>query len=259
MKVAIMQPYFFPYIGYFQLMSHAELWVVFDQVQFVNKGWINRNRILHNQHEKEWQYITLPIAQRHRQSKICDLHIANHQKWRENILGKLTIYRRQAPHYQATINFITECFASEADNLSDFLIHLLARTVDYLEIETPFVLQSELNLDKDLINHPGDWALMIAKALNADEYINLPGGFRLFDEDKFLNNGIKLNFIQPNLTKYQQFGHHFVGGLSIIDLLMWNSLSEIRDMLKNDYRITSFSEILAAEENQCGTNANASE
>jgi hypothetical protein len=259
MKVAIMQPYFFPYIGYFQLMSYAELWVVFDQIQFVNKGWINRNRILHKHHEKEWQYITLPISQRHRQSKICDLNIANHQKWRDNILGKLTIYRRQAPHYQETIKFIKECFATEANNLSDILIHILARTADYLAIDTPLILQSELDLDKNSIIHPGDWALMISKALNANEYVNLPGGFRLFSEDKFLNNGIKLNFIQPIPRRYTQFSHDFVRGLSIIDILMWNSLSEIRDMLKNDYRITNYAELFAAEASQCGTRANSSE
>jgi hypothetical protein len=259
MKVAIMQPYFFPYIGYFQLMSHVDLWVVFDQIQFVNKGWINRNRILHTQHEKQWQYITLPVSQRHRQSRICDLAIANHLQWREKILGKMTIYRQQAPHYRTTVKFIRECLASDAESLSDFLICALRKTANYLAIETPFAYQRDLELDQALIRRPGDWALAISKALNAEEYINLPGGYRLFREEDFLSNRINLRFIQPRPRQYQQFRNPFVSGLSIIDLLMWNSLDEIGDMLRDDYRIASYREIVAADGVEDSTEPNACE
>jgi hypothetical protein len=259
MKVAIMQPYFFPYVGYFQLMSHVDLWVVFDQIQFVNKGWVNRNRILHIQHEKGWQYITLPISKRHRQSRICDLAIANQLSWRESILGKLTIYKRHAPYYHRTVELVSECFAFEAENLSDFLVFILRRMADYLAIETPFVYQRDLDLDEALIKHPGDWALAISKVLNAEEYINPAGGYQLFREGDFLSNGIKLRFIQSHMREYGQFGNPFISGLSIIDLLMWNTLDEIKTMLKYDYKITSYSEVVAAGGVEDNTEPNASE
>ena len=93
MKLGIMQPYFFPYIGYFQLMKHVDQWVVFDDIQFIDKGWINRNRILHPDTKKQWLYITLPLHKRKQFDKICNIHIKSEINWKEEILGRLTAYK----------------------------------------------------------------------------------------------------------------------------------------------------------------------
>ena len=120
MKLGVMQPYFFPYIGYFQLMKNVDQWVVFDDIQYINKGWINRNRILHPNVEKQWQYITLPLVKRKQFEKICNIEIKSEINWRAEILGKLTAYKRKAPFYNETLNLINECFDTTDLNLSSF-------------------------------------------------------------------------------------------------------------------------------------------
>ena len=97
MKLGIMQPYFFPYLGYFRLLNSVDRWIAFDEVQFIDKGWINRNRILHTNKSKEWQYITLPLYNKSRFDKISEISIDMQQNWRANILGKLTLYQKIAP------------------------------------------------------------------------------------------------------------------------------------------------------------------
>ena len=170
-RIAIMQPYLFPYIGYFQLMSASDRWICFDKIQFTNKGWINRNRVLHPEVEKEWQYISIPLAGKNRFDKICDIQVYTAQRWKEDIIGKLSSYKRKAPYYEETILFVQNCLSLKEDNLSDLVCEILKKTAAHLEIKTKINIQSKMNMNlENKIKHPGQWALEISTYLQAKAY-----------------------------------------------------------------------------------------
>ena len=231
MKLGIMQPYFFPYIGYFQLMNAVDRWIVFDEIQFIDKGWINRNRILHPDPEKEWQFITLPLAKRGQFDKICDISIKSEIDWRAQILGKLTTYKKKAPCYNQTIDFIRDCFDTDETNLARLVTRMIKKTAMYLEIQTPIEVQSDMNLQLGEVQHAGQWALRISEALGATEYINPYGGAGIFKERDFEEASIKLSFHSPNFQHYIQRRDGFIPGLSIIDVLMWNNKDDLQLLL----------------------------
>ena len=237
MKVGIMQPYFFPYLGYFQLLKYVDLWVVFDDTQYVNKGWVNRNKILHPDEIKQWQYITIPLANKHRISKIKDLRMNEQQKWKSNILGKLSHYKRKAPFYDDTIELMEACFEYKSNMLTDFLTNSLRIVSKKLHIETPIILQNELHNLPENVDHPGQWALKISEILQAKTYVNPIGGKEIFKPQEFMNKKINLSFIEPQLKSYSQRNQNFVSSLSIIDLLMWRSRDSIIESINNDYSI----------------------
>ena len=235
--IGIMQPYLFPYIGYFQLMNAVDRWIVFDEVQFIDKGWINRNRILHPDVAKEWQYITVPLANRGQFDKICDISINSDINWRSQILGKLTHYKKKAPFYEETTTFVRDCFDTDETNISRFVTRVLKKTAEYMCIDTPIDVQSDLKLSIGGIEHPGQWALKISEALGASKYINPLGGLEIFRPDEFAASGIELSFLRADLKPYPQKRNGFVPELSIIDVMMWNSVANIRKMLEGDHML----------------------
>lgn len=243
MKLAIMQPYFFPYIGYFQLINYVDKWVVFDDIQYISKGWINRNRILHPDIKKEWQYFTVPTRKHAREYSIKDIEINAEKKWKDEFLGKLTHYKRKAPFYQETIDFVGDCIDCNYYNLSELILHTLKSTCNYLQIPFDYSVFSQMDINIDNVEHSGQWALLIADAMNANEYINPIGGYGIFKEKEFIKQGIKLRFLKPNLAPYIQRRGSFVSGLSIVDVMMWNDKEQIGNMLSN-YKILNFSEII---------------
>ncbi|GAD02685.1 WbqC family protein [Agarivorans albus] len=245
MKIGIMQPYFLPYLGYFQLMAHVDIWVIFDQVQFIDKGWVNRNRILHPDESKQWQFITVPLSKRGQFDYINTLSIHNDAKWKKQIRGKFDYWRKKAPYFKASMELLDECLALETDSLGDLLAHSLATTNQYLGISTPLVVQSKENMPIDSVEHAGQWALEIAKHYGADEYINPCGGAVIFKQQEFDEHNIQLKFLRPELKAYSQRRNQFVPGLSIIDVLMWNSIEEVQRMLSDDFRICSQNEVLS--------------
>ena len=235
MKLAIMQPYFFPYIGYFQLMAAVDEWVIFDDIKFIDKGWVNRNRILHPDIKKEWQYITIPLDKRRQFNKICEITIKHDSKWKQQIQGKLTSYKKKAPYYSQTISFVEDCFDTDETNLSKLLSRTIIKTANYLDIKTRMHVQTEMNLDLGHIEHAGQWALRISEKMGAAEYINPYSGIDLFNKKEFDNAGIELTFMKPTIDKYIQRRGGFVPGLSIIDVLMWNSVRETKNMIGNKF------------------------
>lgn len=246
--IGIMQPYLFPYIGYFQLINAVDRWIVFDEVQFIDKGWINRNRILHPHVGKEWQYITVPLANRGRFDKICDISIKSDIDWRSRILGKLTHYKKEAPFYNETTTFIRDCFYTDETDISRFVTGVLKKTADYMCIDTQIDVQSDLKLSIGGVEHSGQWALKISEALGASKYINPLGGIGIFRPDEFTASGIELSFLKTDLKPYSQRRNGFVPGLSIIDVMMWNSLANIRKMLLDDYTLLSPEESVLNEQ-----------
>ncbi len=239
MKLGLMQPYFFPYIGYFQLLNYVDLWIVFDNVQYIQRGWINRNRILHPELKKEWQYITIPLDSRKGFSKINNIKIKQELDWKNRIIRKLTFYNEQSIFYKEVISLINNIFITNENNLSKFVTRSIRYTADYLGIKTKILVLSDMELELLNINGPGDWALRICESIGAKEYINPIGGKDLFYNKKFKDSNIKLSFLKSKMGVYNQKRPEFIPGLSIIDLMMWNSKSELSSFLNNDFDLIS--------------------
>lgn len=242
MKVAIMQPYAFPYLGYFQLIHYVDKWVIFDDVQYISKGWVNRNRILHPDPSKEWQYFTIPVRKHTLDTRIKDVDINEDIDWRSQLLGKLTSYKKKAPFYSETIGLVKNCLSFKREALSEWVEYALVETCKHLGVNFDYSIYSKMDIEIQRVDHAGQWALEIADTMGASEYVNMPGGYEIFKEKEFKERGIDLRFIKPGLSAYQQNSHVFVPGLSIIDVLMWNDRQNILEMLA-DYKILSTNEI----------------
>jgi len=243
MKIGIMQPYFFPYIGYFQLINYIDKWVVFDDTQYISKGWINRNRILHPDVKKEWQFFTIPVKKHSLKSRILNIEINDNIDWRNDLLGKLTTYKKKAPFYKETVEFINSCIGFEYTNLSKIVVYTLKNVCKNLGIPFNYTLFSQMNINTANIKHAGQWALEIAAAMDANVYVNPVSGYSLFNENEFQDRNIELQFLKPKLTPYVQRRGHFVPGLSIIDIMMWNDNNSISSMLK-DFEILTYSKLM---------------
>ncbi|MBD1390847.1 WbqC family protein [Neiella sp. HB171785] len=228
MKIAIMQPYVFPYIGYFQLINAVDRFVVHDDVQWIKGGWINRNRILV---QGKAHYITFPLkkdstllAINERQlSADCDQHKAKILRQIQGAYGK-------APYYQQAIDVVAQSLATPLTNMALFATHTLQTCCQYLAINTEFVTSSQLAKNNAL--HGQNRVLELNQLMAASHYINPIGGTALYNRDDFAKRHIKLSFLQPSNIVYQQVGNHqFVPFLSIIDVMMNNSVEQIRGYL----------------------------
>lgn len=232
-----MQPYLFPYIGYWQLIANSDEFIFFDVVQYNKKSWMNRNRILYPDTSKDFQYISIPIKKHSQGTLICDVVLNNDEKWQDKILGQLTVYKKlKAPFYDEIIDLIKTIFSKEYESFLSLSIGSTKIICDYLEIDLKYQIASDIDFDRDNIEGPGDWALEISKKLNATDYINPHGGYEIFDEEKYNSNAIDLKFLKSNLTPYKQsWREDFQAGLSIIDLLMFKSKEEVKELLLNDF------------------------
>lgn len=224
-----MQPYFFPYLGYLGLIRHSDHFVIFDSPQFIRHGWIERNRILKPQ--DGWQYIKVPIEKHSRDTTIKDIRIRGDHEWRNKIFAQLTHYKKKAKYYYNVIELLQEILTLETNSITDLNTFALKKVCDYLDIKFNYSKFTELKLDLGQINGPDEWALEISKAMNADEYINLPSGKEFFNKHKYSNAGIKLSFLEITLQTYEQHRPNFEKGLSIIDIMMFNPPSVIVNML----------------------------
>jgi WbqC-like protein len=226
MVLGIMQPYFFPYLGYFDLINRCDKWIVFDTPQYIRHGWINRNRILHPQ--KGWQYIIVPVKKHRRDTPINQIEIAPPASWRPRILSQLMHYKKTAPFFAETFQLVETCCTTETTSLAMLNIRILGLVTAHLGIQWRHEVFSRMQLDLDAVNAPGDWALGVCMALRAQEYINPPGGKELFDRLQFAAHGIKLTIQTPFEFTYTCPGYTFEPNLSVIDALMWNSPKTIK-------------------------------
>ncbi len=226
-----MQPYFFPYLGYFELIRRTDHWIVFDTVQYIRHGWINRNRILHP--VQGWQYIIAPVRKHPLHTPIKDVRTNNDLPWRQRIVGQLAHYKKRAPHYRAVSRLVEEGLSDPEDRLSRLNAKLLARICAYLGIPFNYAFFSEADCTLPPIRAPGEWALQIARQLGASEYVNPPGGQELFDPTAFADAGIHLTISRlPSMT-YGCRGLDFQPDLSIIDVLMWNAPEDVLAHMRN--------------------------
>lgn len=230
MKVAIMQPYFFPYIGYFSLIKHTDSFILFDAVQFIRHGWIERNRIL--KQNEGWLYIKVPLLNKHRENLIKDVVIDNNLDWKNKILAQLVPYKKIAPNYFIVIDIINNIFEKDYESIVDLNLAVIKSVCGYLKIDSDIKVFSKMDLVIEEPMAPDEWALNICKSLgNVTEYWNPPGGQSFFDKKKYDNSNIELKFQSVHLTPYNQKRDDFENGLSIIDVMMFKSSEEINVML----------------------------
>ena len=233
MNLGIMQPYFLPYLGYFSLIKQTDRFILFDTVQFIKHGWIERNRILKPQ--SGWQYISVPLIKHNRGTNIKDIQIRNTSDWEKTMFAQLEHYKRRAPFYQETIDTLKLALDIDTESIVKLNEHVLRTICAYIGVEFNVDIFSEMNLSIEEVNAPDEWALNICKALkNVESYWNPEGGLEFFDCKKYEKAGIKINFLKMNLPRYPQRRPEFEAGLSIIDVMMFNEPTQINKML-DDY------------------------
>lgn len=227
-----MQPYFFPYLGYVSLLKHADAFILFDTVQFIRHGWIERNRIL--KPNGGWQYIQIPLQKYHQNTVIKDIKINNQTDWKNKIKSQLQHYKKKAPFYVETMSVINDIFSENYDDIVGLNYSILDNVCSYLKIEKNIKIFSKMDLFIEPALAPDEWALNICRAIDGvDGYWNPPGGISFFDKSKYEKYNIDLKFHSINLLPYKQFDSAFEEGLSIIDVMMFNSVDSINNMLDN--------------------------
>lgn len=227
-KIAIMQPYFFPYLGYWQLINAVDTFVLYDDVNFIKGGWINRNKILVN---SAGYMLTLPLINSSSFSLIKDIKVTSNIKIKEKLLKTIEYNYNKAKYYNDVIEKIKEIIFSNG-SIVDVILESILWLKEYLNIETCILKSSEI--EKDTQFKGQDKVIDIVKRLDGKQYINAIGGMELYDKEIFKNNGIDLKFIKMKDIKYKQYNNEFVPNLSIIDVLMFNPPEKIREML-DDY------------------------
>ncbi|MGC3029409.1 WbqC family protein [Burkholderia sp. DN3021] len=225
-RLAVMQPYFFPYVGYFQLMASVDTFVVFDDVSFINRGWINRNRINVNGAP---HMITMPLRQASQNRLICDIEVADDAAWRPRILRTIHQSYARSPHFARVFPVVERILMHDAPNLADFLLHGLITLRDHLRLDTNIVATSRRYANADLKAQAR--IIDIGRQEHADIYVNPVGGQELYDPHTFAAAGLQLKFLTPGLAPYTPVRGTFVPALSIIDVLMCNDDASIDQLL----------------------------
>ena len=215
MKIGVMQPYFMPYVGYFQLMAAVDKYVIFDDVNYIKRGWSARNNIIVNGLKHLFNIAVEGGSQNNLYTQVTV--IDDFTKLRKT----LEMAYKKAPYFHDTMNILEKVFVFEDRRFNQFIRNSFSVILDYLGIETELLLSSDLSNNKELKGK--DKILDICRLLGASEYYNAIGGQELYDRQEFADNGIKLGFVEPTLVPYAQLSKEFLPGLSIIDVLMMNS------------------------------------
>lgn len=228
MKLAIMQPYFFPYIGYFQLISAVDKFVVYDDVSYIRQGWINRNRILLGGKD---HMVSVPLvdASSYRMIKDTFIHKERYGAFKEKFSKTLHQAYGKAPFFGDICELVQRVLDSESESISRLAVTSLRVVCGHLGLQTAIVDTSVAYQNGHL--HAQERVLDICRKEGASVYVNPPGGTELYQKDAFAGNGIELLFLKPKPISYRQFDNEFVPWLSIIDVLMFNSVESVRAML----------------------------
>jgi WbqC-like protein family len=230
MRLGIMQPYWFPYLGYFQLIHAVERFVIYDDVQWIKGGWINRNRILVRGQPR---YITLPVR---RDASLVSINqrtlSPEHEREKHKIIQQIGFAYSGAPHFNDVMPLVHECISSKETHVSPFVVNTLRACCAYLGIATPFILSSKLAKNAELRGQ--DKVLDINHLLGATHYVNSIGGVELYDKEAFARKGIQLSFLKTGAVAYeQQAAGEFVPNLSIIDVMMFNDRQKCRALVES--------------------------
>jgi hypothetical protein len=225
MTLAIMQPYLFPYLGYYQLIKAVDRFVVYDDVAFIKQGWINRNSVLLGQQK---HLFTIPLSGASSHKRICEIDIIEDGRWATKFLKTITQAYRSAPQYASVFGLI-ESTVVGSRSISVVATRSLTAVWSFLGFTTEFVIASERYENRHLSGP--DRVIDICKQEGASTYVNAIGGRALYDSAEFEKHDLQLRFLSARLPEYPQFGGPFVPGLSMIDVLMFNSKDRVREML----------------------------
>lgn len=226
MTLGVFQPYFLPYIGYWQLMAAVDRFVIYDNIEYTKKSWINRNRFLQN---GEAAYFTVPLKKGSDFLMVAERQLADEFD-REKLVRTLWASYRKAPHFAAVAPVIERIIQAPLDNLYEYVHHSLVEIARYLEIATPLVVSSTIAIDHSLRSEQK--VIALCQAMGADRYVNPVGGRGLYTAQTFAAQSIQLAFMEPRPISYPQFGDPFVANLSILDVLMFNSQPAVRALLR---------------------------
>ena len=231
MRVAIMQPYFLPYIGYFQLIDAVDLFILYDNIKYTKKGWINRNRMLQN--GKDVMF-SLSLERASDLLNVCARELASEFN-RIKMLNQISGSYRRAPCFAETYQLIEKIVMYEEQNLFKFIKNSITEICERLDITTKIQTSSSVSIDHNLKGQ--DKVLTLCKAIGASTYINAIGGIELYSKDAFSTRGIELKFIQSRPLEYAQFDNAFVPSLSVLDVMMFNPLEAIRKCISSNYEL----------------------
>lgn len=220
--IAIMQPYFFPYIGYWQLMNAVDQFIVYDNVQFTKKGWINRNRFLRN---GKPAVFSIPVKKGASHLNVNERYLSDgFQNESCKILRKIEAAYKKAPNFDEGFSLFEECLHFSEQNLFDFTYNSILKVKEYLGIATEIVVSSKIDCDHSLRSK--ERVKEICKAVCATNYVNPIGGVDIYSKDDFRSMGINLAFHKSLQIEYPQFSSEFVPWLSVLDVIMFNGRRE---------------------------------
>lgn len=229
MTVAVMQPYILPYIGYFQLVKSVDLFVFYDDVNFIKQGWINRNKILTGGKEL---LFTIPLKDASSFATIRDteVNVIQFEKWRSKFLKTVSLSYKKALFFDKVYPIIEDVLMHSFSSISDYACLSVEKIASYLELKTKFSLSSVDYSDTKELDREAR-LLEIIKRNHSDRYINPIGGQVLYEKERFATHGITLDFIKSKPIVYQQFDNEFVPWLSILDVLMFNDVAMVNQLL----------------------------
>lgn len=225
MITAVMQPYLFPYLGYFQLINCSDNFIVYDDVNFIKGGYINRNYILSN---GEKQRFTIPVPGASSNKKINELCFSTDVK---KVLASIQQAYSKAPYFEEVYPLIEKVLKGKERSISNVCLQSYVEIFTYLGIKKNFFKSSDLEYDRK--KSPAERLVELTKSFNSNKYVNTIGGKELYSKDYFKENGIELSFISSNLPPYVQGSKEYIAGLSIIDILMWCEIDAIKGMLNS--------------------------
>jgi len=229
MRVAIMQPYFFPYIGYFQLVQAVDKFIVYDNIQYTKKGWINRNRFLQNGKDV---LFSVPLKKDCDFLDVKDREVSSGFR-KDKLLNQIREAYRRSPYFEQVFSLIEKVVLEREANLFSYIHNSILETCEYLAIDTEIVVSSHLHIDHARQNK--DKVIALCEHVGADVYINAIGGQDLYSKEDFSAHGIELKFLQTKPFEYKQFDNEFVPWLSIIDVMMFNSKETINGYIMDNY------------------------
>jgi len=229
MKTAIMQPYLFPYIGYWQLINAVDSFVILDDVNYIKRGYINRNSILINGQPYRF---SVPVKDASQNRLIKDMELYFGEKEKVKFLVRIENAYRKAPFFDMVMPLVRTIVENDTDDLTGYVGYSIEKIMDYLKMRTKIMKSSDIQKDNTLAGQ--DRIIEICEQLHTDIYVNPSGGRLLYQAEKFKAHGIALYFLDTKFDKivYRQFGHEFVENLSIIDVLMFNSVDRIQEFLE---------------------------
>ena len=227
MRVGIMQPYFCPYIGYWQLINAVDTYVVYDDVNYIKRGWINRNRLLVN---GQVQYITMELEKASQNKLIKETMISQDRRWIDKAIKTIEMSYHKAPFFNECFATVEKAICNDRVVLSEYLTESIAAFCDFLGIQTNIVISSDIEKNTNLRGQ--EKIIEICQISGGDCYLNAIGGVDLYNREDFNKAGIELMFLKPNNITYKQFSDGFEPNLSIIDVLMFNGRDKTIQLLE---------------------------